>query len=116
MPLTSLQRAPDAMRIMRTASEDLQQIIKPTDAIELGNTTLQDVQKVSLEIESCLEKRNALCNMRRLLPLFLGLEHFAKLIEALWNGTSFLPWIWAPLKLILKVNIQQSTTVETDLT
>ncbi|KAH6663538.1 hypothetical protein B0J14DRAFT_683261 [Halenospora varia] len=41
--------------------------------------------------------------MRRLMPLFSGLEHYSKAIEVLCNGTPYLPWLWAPIKLILKV-------------
>jgi hypothetical protein len=41
--------------------------------------------------------------MRRLTPLLNGLEHYAKVIDVLCNGTPFLPWIWAPLTLILRV-------------
>lgn len=41
--------------------------------------------------------------MQRLVPLFTGLGYYAKSIEVVCNGTPYLPWIWAPIKLILKV-------------
>lgn len=41
--------------------------------------------------------------MRRLAPLFDGLGYYSKTIEVLCSGTPFLPWVWAPIKLNLKV-------------
>lgn len=41
--------------------------------------------------------------MRRLEPLFKGLENYAKVVDVLCNGTPYLAWIWAPITLILKV-------------
>ncbi|KAI1634576.1 hypothetical protein F4809DRAFT_506210 [Biscogniauxia mediterranea] len=41
--------------------------------------------------------------MRRLGPLFKGLEHYAKVVDVLCNGTPYLAWIWAPITLILRV-------------
>ncbi|KAI8722914.1 NACHT domain-containing protein [Fusarium sp. LHS14.1] len=42
--------------------------------------------------------------MRRLEPLFTGLGYYSKTIEVLCNGTPYMPWIWAPIKLILKIS------------
>lgn len=97
----------DARRVMRAAFENLERIVSPTDAWEFKSTTLQHVKKAALEIENRLGERQSLCNMRRILPLFSGLEHFAKSIEVLCNGTPYMPWIWAPAKLILKVKYPQ---------
>ena len=47
--------------------------------------------------------RQLLRNMRRLTPLFDGLQHYSKSIEAACEGTPYMAWIWAPIKLILKV-------------
>lgn len=40
--------------------------------------------------------------MRRLAPLFNGLEHYSRVVDILCNGTPFLSWIWAPITLILR--------------
>ncbi|KAK8081355.1 hypothetical protein PG996_000136 [Apiospora saccharicola] len=37
-------------------------------------------------------------------PLFQGMEHYAKVVDILCNGTPFLPWVWAPITLILRVS------------
>lgn len=102
MPLRSAV-SPAALRLIREAFEDLERTVTPLDAKEFENSTLQNVQKAALEIEDRLAARQSLRNMRRLMPLFNGLDHYSKSLEVLCNGTPFLPWIWAPIKLILTV-------------
>jgi hypothetical protein len=94
-----------ALRMIREAFEELERTVTPADAKEFANTTLQNVQKAALEIENRMGARKSLRNMRRIMPLFIGLGHYAKTIEVLCNGTPFLPWIWAPIKLILTVRL-----------
>lgn len=93
-----------ARRIIREAFEDLERTVSPTEARDFQNTTLQDVQKAAHEIEDVLAARQSLRNMRRLMPLFKGMEHYSGCIEVLCNGTPYLPWLWAPIKLVLKVS------------
>ena len=88
---------------MQAAFQELKQIITPQDSRDFSKTTLQDVKKAALEIEVQLEARQSLRNMRRLKPLFQGLEHYEKTAGVLCNGTPFLPWVWAPITLILRV-------------
>jgi hypothetical protein len=89
---------------MRTAFEELERTVTPADARDFRTTTLQQVRMGALEIEKRLEAKQALRNMRRLKPLFNGLEHYAKVVDILCNGTPFLPWVWAPITLILRVS------------
>lgn len=95
--------SPAALHTIREAFEDLERIVTPADAKEFGDSTLQNVQKAALEIENRLGARRSLRNMRRIMPLFTGLQYYSKSIEVLCNGTPFLPWIWAPVKLILTI-------------
>ena len=88
---------------IRKAFEDLERIITPADSRSFHQTTLQDVRAAALDIETELAARQSLRNMRRLAPLFKGLEHYSKVVEVLCNGTPFLPWLWAPITLILRV-------------
>jgi hypothetical protein len=92
-----------ARQTINAAFEDLKQTITPADSRNFGVTTLQDVQKAALDIEKELGTRKSLRNMRRLMPLFKGLEHYSKSIDVLCNGTPYLPWIWAPITLILRI-------------
>jgi hypothetical protein len=99
--------APAGSRLARDtikkAFEDLERTITPADSRSFHETTLQDVREAALDIENELAARQSLRNMRRLIPLFKGLEHYSKVVEVLCNGTPFLPWIWAPITLILRV-------------
>ncbi|KAK6537155.1 hypothetical protein TWF694_011352 [Orbilia ellipsospora] len=105
MPLGKRNPAVEAAkRTIRIAFEDLENAISPADLRELKDITLQDVQKAALDIENQLGKRSSLRNMRRLEPLFSGLGYYSSIIEVLCNGTPYLSWLWAPVKLILKIS------------
>ncbi len=80
-----------AQRTIREAFEDLERAVSPADSKEFEDATLQSVQEAALDIESQLGMRSSLRNMRRLMPLFSGLEHYFKAIEVLCNGTPYLP-------------------------
>ncbi|PVH94735.1 hypothetical protein DM02DRAFT_181103 [Periconia macrospinosa] len=93
-----------ARQTMRSAFEDLENTVSPVDLKQMRSVSaIQQVRDTALDIEKQLAARRALRNMRRLAPLFKGLEHYSKAIEILSNGTPFLPWIWSPITLILKV-------------
>jgi len=92
-----------ARQTVERAFKDLERTIAPAESRDFSSTTLDDVRKAAIEVERQLAARQSLRNTRRLDPLFKGLEHYAKIIEVLANGTDYLPWIWAPIKLILKV-------------
>jgi len=92
-----------ARRAIETAFKDLERTIAPAESRDFSSTTLDDVRKAAIDIERQLAARQSLRNTRRLEPLFKGLEHYAKVIEVLANGTDHLPWIWAPIKLVLKI-------------
>jgi hypothetical protein len=102
MPLAPVA-SPMARQTVRTAFEELSRTITPEDSRDFHKTTLQDVRQASLDIEVQLASRQCLRNMRRLMPLFKGLEHYEKVMGVLCNGTPYLPWVWAPVTLILRV-------------
>ncbi|KAK0724039.1 hypothetical protein B0H67DRAFT_640615 [Lasiosphaeris hirsuta] len=92
-----------AQRTIRDAFLDLERTVSERDRAGFASTTLDNVIKAAHDVEDQLAARQLLRNMRRLTPLFTGLLHYSKTIEVLCNGTPFMPWIWAPIKLILKV-------------
>ncbi|KAG5791443.1 hypothetical protein H9Q69_009520 [Fusarium xylarioides] len=94
----------DARRTIEKASKDLERTVSASDRISLQDTTLDDVRKAAHLVEDELAARQSLRNMKRLEPLFTGLEYYSKTIEVLCNGTPYMPWIWAPIKLILKIS------------
>ncbi|KAH6983392.1 hypothetical protein BKA56DRAFT_583622 [Ilyonectria sp. MPI-CAGE-AT-0026] len=103
MPL-SARVSPAAQRVIHDAFTDLSRTISEKDRADFADTTLENVIKAAHEIENQLAARQLLRNMKRLVPLFAGLGYYAKSIEVVCNGTPYLPWIWAPIKLILKIS------------
>lgn len=79
---------------MQNAFEQLKDSVTAHEAIIFESTTLQDVRDAAFELERNLADRHELRNMRRLEPLFLGLESYAEAAHALCHDTPFLPWIW----------------------
>ncbi|KAL2147650.1 hypothetical protein VTI28DRAFT_8104 [Corynascus sepedonium] len=102
MPLAPLA-SPAARHTVRAAFEELNRTITPQDSRDFHKTTLDDVKQAALKIEAQLAARQCLRNMRRLMPLFKGLEHYEKVMGVLCNGTPYLPWVWAPITLILRI-------------
>jgi hypothetical protein len=95
--------SPVARQTVHGAFEELRRTITPQDSRDFNKTTLQDVRQAALNIEVQLSARQCLRNMRRLMPLFKGLEHYEKAMSILCNGTPYLPWVWAPITLILRI-------------
>ncbi|KXX82673.1 Chaperone protein DnaK [Madurella mycetomatis] len=91
-------------RSIERAFKDLERTISPAESRDFASTTLDDVRHAAIELERQLAARQSLRNTRRLERLFMGLQHYSKVIDVLCNGTDYLPWIWAPIKLILKIS------------
>ncbi|KAF2789210.1 hypothetical protein K505DRAFT_313557 [Melanomma pulvis-pyrius CBS 109.77] len=97
---------PHARLIFKEAFDRLKETvdrINPHHTPVFQNTNLEDVFNASREIEKELARRNCLRNMRRLIPFLESLQHYSKSIEVLCNGTPYLPWIWAPIKVTLQI-------------
>jgi hypothetical protein len=100
--------SPQARLLFKDAFDKLEQTVSanhPIDARDFHSTTLQDVRAAAKQIEQELGARQCLRNMRRIEPFFAGLERYSKVVEVLCNGTAYLPWIWAPVKLVLQVSM-----------
>ncbi|RTE75699.1 hypothetical protein BHE90_009823 [Fusarium euwallaceae] len=92
-----------ARHTIKTAYDELDRTITPGDKRDFGDTTLRNVRQAARDIENQLAAQRSLRNMRRLMPFFLGLEYYSRAVDTLCNGTPYLPWIWAPLTIILRV-------------
>lgn len=104
MPLRAQPVPPVARQSMQNAFQDLKGAISPQDSKDFDDSTLQRVRQEALDIENQLGSRGWLRNMRRLKPLFTAMEHYSDVVGTLCNGTPFLPWIWAPITLILRIS------------
>ncbi|KAI8195212.1 hypothetical protein KHU50_011007 [Colletotrichum sp. SAR 10_65] len=109
MPLAA-RASPAAQRIIRDAFKDLERTISSEDSADFATTTLDKVIQAAHDVENQLAARQLLRNMRRLTPLFDGLQHYSKSIEAACEGTPYMAWIWAPIKIILKILHQTFNT------
>jgi tetratricopeptide (TPR) repeat protein len=95
--------ASDSAHTFETAIKTLKDAINPADAVAFRSTSMEDVWKAAEEIQESQRKRKSLRNMRRIEPFLKALEKYSKCIEVLCNGTPYLPWIWAPIKLALQL-------------
>lgn len=102
----------DAKQVVKAAFDQLDKIILQQDSQAFSSTVLDDVRKAALALEEQLACRRSLRNMRRLLPLFAGLEHYGKSMEILCNGTPYLPWVWAPITLVLRIASEYAEAFE----
>ncbi|KAK8139401.1 hypothetical protein PG984_002781 [Apiospora sp. TS-2023a] len=97
--------SPLAKSTIRDACKTLEATIATGDLQAMKEMkTIEQVREEVLKIECQLASRQKLRNLRRLLPLFQGMGHYAKVVDILCNGTPFLPWVWAPITLILRVS------------
>ncbi|KAK3896697.1 hypothetical protein C8A05DRAFT_39757, partial [Staphylotrichum tortipilum] len=68
-------------RAIENAFKDLERTISPAESRDFASTTLEDVRRAAIDLERQLAARQSLRNMRRLDPLFQGLQHYSKTIE-----------------------------------
>jgi hypothetical protein len=88
---------------IRHAFEKLEGALHPGDARLFRSTTLEDVRSTAKIIERDQEQRRCLRNLRRIEPLFQALGKFGTAIDVLCQGTPYLCFIWAPIKLLLQI-------------
>lgn len=86
-----------------SAFERFAATVTPDDQRVFNDTKLKDVRDEAIQIERQLRARRTQRNMARLEPFLRGVEHYSKVVEVLCNGTPYLSWIWAPVKLMLMV-------------
>jgi hypothetical protein len=96
--------SPQARHTLLSAIERFATTVTPEDQRVFNNTKLKDVRDEAIQVERQLRARRTQRNMARLEPFLRGVEHYSKVVEVLCNGTPFLPWIWAPVKLMLMVS------------
>lgn len=99
-----LRSAPSSsLETIRQAFESLHGALHPSDARLFKSTTLDDVRLAAEIIERDQSKRRCLRNLRRIEPLFQALDKFGVAIDVLCQGTPYLCFVWAPIKLLLHI-------------
>ncbi|UQC74164.1 NACHT domain-containing protein [Colletotrichum lupini] len=94
MALLQLQRACERFRSHLSDEE--------TRRVE-NVKSVEDVREAITQMERYLASRQKLRNFERLVPFLDAADRLTKPIDVLSNGVPFLPYIWAPLKLILQI-------------
>ncbi|CCD50121.1 similar to NACHT domain protein [Botrytis cinerea T4] len=85
------------------AFKRLKSSISEQDAHNFASTELKDVWLAVREIDSTQRQRQSGQNLRRIEPLLRGVEKYSKIVDVLCNGTPYLSFIWAPIKLMLQI-------------
>lgn len=86
-----------------SAIESLKLTLSPSDAAAFEATTIEDVWKAAEGIQEAQRKSKSLRAMRRIEPFLNALQGYSGVIEVVCNGTPYVPWVWAPIKLMLQV-------------
>ena len=97
---------------MDAAFQRLQHVVTPDDARSFCSTTLQDVFDTARAIERQLAASQSLRNLRRIQPFLNGIQEYTKVVDILCNGTPFLPWAWAPVKLMLQLSVDHVDVID----
>ncbi|KAH7409681.1 hypothetical protein BKA64DRAFT_404683 [Cadophora sp. MPI-SDFR-AT-0126] len=93
----------------------LRDAISIEHAHDFASTGLEDVWKAVRAIDSSQRQRRSAQNLARIKPLLEGIEKYAKVIEVLCNGTPYLPYVWAPIKLVVQLASQHYEVFESIL-
>ncbi|USP82247.1 hypothetical protein yc1106_09521 [Curvularia clavata] len=101
-----------ARQTLQQAFDRFAATVTPDDHRLFHNTQLKDVRDEALSIERRLRARRMQKNMARLDPFLRGMEHYSKVVEVLCNGTPYLSWIWAPVKLMLMITMDSISAFE----
>ncbi|KAF2231650.1 hypothetical protein EV356DRAFT_535325 [Viridothelium virens] len=107
-----LRPSRQAQTSINEAFERLQNSISKDDQRLFNSTKLKDVYETARDVENQLGARRELRYMRRLEPFFNWLLQYSKEMEILCNGTPYLPWIWAPLRLMLHLASDFTSAIE----
>ncbi|KUJ09937.1 uncharacterized protein LY89DRAFT_723790 [Mollisia scopiformis] len=103
----------DASNRFVTAIEDLRATLNSHDATAFATTKSEDVWKAAEDIQEAQRQRKSLRNMRRIEPFLKALGGYSKVIEVACNGTPYLPWVWAPIKLVLQLAAEHTNAFDT---
>ncbi|KAI5820878.1 hypothetical protein BZA77DRAFT_300146 [Pyronema omphalodes] len=76
--------------------------LTPKEVDNFQFTSLQDVERTIVDIQKKQAATKTLRNMNRLRPFITAMEQYGKVIEVFVNASSFVAFVWGPLKFILQ--------------
>ncbi|KAK4164640.1 hypothetical protein QBC43DRAFT_45733 [Cladorrhinum sp. PSN259] len=91
-----------ASRLIELSCQRFRRSIEVDDDRELQRLSLEDVRQGVFDIQRELRAKQCLRNLDRLSPYLDAADRYSKAVGHLCNGVPFLPYIWAPLMVILR--------------
>ncbi|KAL5330616.1 hypothetical protein ACEPPN_000135 [Leptodophora sp. 'Broadleaf-Isolate-01'] len=83
------------------ALEDFKKGLNQKQIQNFQFVTLSDVRETALRIQSEQDQTKSLMNMTRLEGFLEAMEQFGKVIEIFLNASSFVAFVWGPMKFFL---------------
>ena len=74
---------------------------KELEAFQIA--TLNDVRETAFRIQNDQDNLKTMMNMGRIQSFLEAMEQFGNVIEVFVNASSFVAFVWGPLKLLLQV-------------
>lgn len=103
MAAPPLSERAQASLIIVEAVERFKRTITAEHKREIEKTAVKDVVDAVGVIQQDLRKRRANRNLSKLQPFVQALGHYGDALDVLSNGLPYMPFIWAPIKVMLRV-------------
>lgn len=78
--------------------------VTPKEVEDFQFTTLEDVYQVVVTIQHQQARRKEMMNLTRIQSFLEAMKSFGEVIEVFLNLSEFIPFIWGPIKFLLKVS------------
>ncbi|KAH9990747.1 hypothetical protein F4779DRAFT_609911 [Xylariaceae sp. FL0662B] len=89
--------------LIQRACERFRKEVSAEEAKDIESTEkIGEVRSAIQMVERQLAARGALRNIGRISPFVDAIERYSTALDTAANGTPYLPWIWAPIKFVLK--------------
>ena len=88
-----------------TVLEDFKRKLNQEQVQNFQFVTLNDVRETALRIQCEQEQTKTLMNMTRIESFIEAMDQFGKVIEVFLNASSFVAFIWGPMKFLLQVTL-----------
>ena len=110
LPAFRILHGPLPSQIMTLASatfeavlNDFKKRLTPKELENFQITTLKDVRETALRIQNEQEQSKTMMNMVRLESFLEAMDQFGKVIDVFVNASSFVAFVWGPVKFVLQV-------------
>jgi hypothetical protein len=85
---------------------DFKTRLTPKEQESFQFVTLDDVRKTALLIQKDQEQLKSMMNLARIESFLEAMDQFGKVIEVFVNASSFVAFVWGPVKFILQVRLR----------